>query len=217
MSALPLAAAASHSRLILIPTCTETGLTEGKHCSDCSEVFVKQEIIPAWGHDFVDGGCTRCGLGESTGLDFKLNRDGQSYSVVGIGTCTDTDLVIPSTFNDLPVTSIGDYAFASCYKLTSVIIPDFVTTIGEGAFYACDNLTNVTIGNSVTTISNEAFYNCPKLTSVTLPSSVTAIGKWAFAVCTNLTSIVVDKNNTAYQSIDGNLYSKDGTVLVTYA
>ena len=30
-------------------------------------------------------------------------------------------------------------------------------------------------------------------------------------------SIVVDENNTAYQSINGNLYSKDGTVLITYA
>lgn len=33
------------------PTCTETGLTEGKHCSVCNEVLVKQETVAALGHD----------------------------------------------------------------------------------------------------------------------------------------------------------------------
>ena len=50
------------------------------------------------------------------------------------------------------VTTIGNYAFYACYKLTSVTIPDSVTTIGDGAFYACYSLTSVTIGDSVTTI-----------------------------------------------------------------
>ncbi len=44
-------------------TCTETGLTEGKKCSVCGEILVKQEVIPALGHkdeneDFV---CDICG------------------------------------------------------------------------------------------------------------------------------------------------------------
>lgn len=32
------------------PTCTETGLTEGKHCSTCNAIIVKQETVPALGH-----------------------------------------------------------------------------------------------------------------------------------------------------------------------
>ena len=36
------------------PTCTETGLTAGKHCSVCGTVTVEQTVVPATGHD-VEG------------------------------------------------------------------------------------------------------------------------------------------------------------------
>ncbi len=35
------------------PTCTETGLTAGSHCSICGEVIVEQEVVPATGHTIV--------------------------------------------------------------------------------------------------------------------------------------------------------------------
>ncbi len=51
------------------PTCTETGLTEGKHCSVCSEVLVAQETVAALGHtEVIDAAkaptCTETGLTE---------------------------------------------------------------------------------------------------------------------------------------------------------
>ena len=42
-------------------TCTETGLTEGKHCSRCGEVLVKQQVIPAIPHKFENHVCSVCG------------------------------------------------------------------------------------------------------------------------------------------------------------
>ena len=51
------------------PTCTETGLTEGKHCSVCGEVLVEQEVVKAKGHTevidkAVEPTCTKTGLTE---------------------------------------------------------------------------------------------------------------------------------------------------------
>ena len=51
------------------PTCTATGLTEGKHCSVCNTVLVKQTTVPAKGHtEVIDAAveptCTKTGLTE---------------------------------------------------------------------------------------------------------------------------------------------------------
>ena len=51
------------------PTCTETGLTEGKRCSVCSAVLVEQKVVPAKGHTevvdkAVEPTCTKAGLTE---------------------------------------------------------------------------------------------------------------------------------------------------------
>ena len=53
------------------PTCTETGLTEGSHCSVCGTVLVAQEVIPATGHtvvvdEAVEPTCTETGLKEGS-------------------------------------------------------------------------------------------------------------------------------------------------------
>ncbi len=101
--------------------------------------------------------------------------------------------------------------------ITNLVIPNSVTTIGEYAFYCCSGITSVTIPDSVTTIGKRAFADCYKLTSVTIGGSVITIGDSAFYKCPKLTSFTVVENNKAYQSINGNLYSKDGTVLVAYA
>jgi len=114
------------------------------------------------------------------------------------------------------VTSIGNLAFKNCSNLTSVTIGNGVTSIGDDAFYGCGGLTSITIPDSVTSIGSSAFYNCSSLTSVTIGKGVIS-DNLNFSSCGNLTSITVDPNNTVYQSIDGNLYTKDGTTLIRYA
>jgi hypothetical protein len=93
----------------------------------------------------------------SQGLDYTLSDDGTYYSVTGIGTCEDTDIIIPKEYKGLPVTGIYDYAFEGCSSLTSVTIPDSVTSIGESAFYWCSSLASIVIPDSVTWIGNWAF------------------------------------------------------------
>ena len=59
------------------PTCTETGLEEGKHCSVCGVVTLKQEEIPMKAHteQIVEGKAATC---TETGL-----KDGKKCSVCG--------------------------------------------------------------------------------------------------------------------------------------
>ncbi len=128
------------------------------------------------------------------GLEYEESEDGTYYIVSGIGTCEDTDIIIPSTHNGKPVKEIGEDAFFDCGSLTSVVIGDSVTTIGEGAFSSNGDLKKVVIGESV----NE-------------------IGEVAFADSWKLTDISVSLNNATYKDIDGNLYTKDGKILVVYA
>ena len=135
-------------------------------------------------------------LPTSKGLAYELNDDEQSYSVIGIGTCTDADVVIPDIYEGLPVTSIGDMAFDGCTSLTSVTIPDSVTSIGEYVFEDCTSLTSVTIGDGVTSIGRGSFYGCSSLTGVVIPEGVTALILDTFRKCSNLASVIIPSSVT---------------------
>ena len=114
------------------------------------------------------------------------------------------------------VTSIGDRAFAWCESLTNVTIPSSVIDIGMYAFENCTGLTRITIPSGVTTISNNAFSGCTGLTNITVGNTVTSIGVEAFSDCGSL-NITVDENNPNYSDIDGVLFNKDKTRIITYS
>ena len=112
------------------------------------------------------------------------------------------------------ITSIGDYAFASCKSLTSVTLPDGITTIGGYAFDYCSSLKTVNIPKTVTRIEQAAFRGCTSLTSITIPASVTNIGNAPFAGAS--CAFTVAKDNPNYCAEAGALFNKDKTTLYGY-
>ena len=63
-------------------------------------------------------------------------------------------------------------AFARCFSLESVALPDSVDEINDSAFEDCAWLTSIDIPGSVTIIGNHAFANCESLPEITIPESV---------------------------------------------
>ena len=90
-------------------TCTETGLTEGKHCSVCNEVLVAQTVTNALGHtevidEAVAATCTETGLTEGKHCSVcnevlvvqtvtnALDHDMGEWEVITPVTCTEDGL-----------------------------------------------------------------------------------------------------------------------------
>ncbi|MCM1043541.1 MAG: leucine-rich repeat domain-containing protein [Corallococcus sp.] len=137
-----------------------------------------------------DNLCTVCHIHKpSSGLKFSITGD--TASVTGIGSCRDTEIYIPSTYQDKPVTSIASSAFYNCGSLTQITIPDSVTSIGSGAFSACRYVTKIVVPESVTSIGKNAFLACNELVDVTIPENVTVIESMVFCACTKLKSITI--------------------------
>ena len=105
--------------------------------------------------------------------------------------------------------------FEKCAKLQSVVFPENVKVIGRLAFMWCDELQNFTLPESVETIGLQAFIDCESLTEVTIPANVTTIEQNSFSGCGKLRAIYVAEGNQAYQSVDGVLMTKDGTMVHT--
>ena len=144
------------------------------------------------------------GEGDGTNLSWELTDDG-TLTISGEGEMAHmSDIYYGSYSYNIfrveildGVTSIGDYAFSGCERITNIEIPESVTSIGEGAFASCSSLTSIEIPESVTSIGEGAFDYCSSLTSIVIPESVTSIGEWAFASCSSLTSIEIPESVTS--------------------
>ncbi|MDO4571327.1 MAG: leucine-rich repeat domain-containing protein [Planctomycetia bacterium] len=151
----------------------------------------------AWGHKIP----FRRNCATTPKTSFKYKVEGDSITITKfIG--EETDVVIPTEIDGLPVRTIGEEALGGSYFRRSydicgpraVTIPGSVKTIGRAAFSCCTNLTSVTISEGVKTIGDCAFYGCEGLTSVTIPEGVETIGHCAFSGCTSLTSVTIPRS-----------------------
>ena len=118
---------------------------------------------------------------EETGIE----TTGESATLLyGLGS---GNLVIPETYNGIPVREIGYRAFH--YSLyTSVEIGDHIQAIGAETF-SHSTVETVTLPETCTTITTEMFSNS-ELSSIEIPATVTAIAQHAFSGC-NLTAITL--------------------------
>ena len=157
-------------------TCTDSGLTEGMHCSVCETVLVVQETIPA-SHEWKDEYCWDSGVHWQICSDCDSTSSQDAHTLGNDGYCTVCDnpiagsdgvlyflsadgtyaevvdytgdssrVVIAEEYEGIPVTQIGAEAFMN-KEITSIIIPDSVTSIGSYAFSSCHSLTSVYITN----------------------------------------------------------------------
>ena len=161
--------------------------------------------------------CVNCSAKRpSNGLLYTEYGDG--YALVGIGTCTDTEIVISAYHLGKPVIAINSFsdnklvtsieiphtvktifasAFSGCTKLQKVIFSknSALTEIGINAFKYCFSLTQIELPNSLTTIQNGAFLGCSGLEEIFIPISVTTVRNSIFEGCTNLTKIYCQANS----------------------
>ncbi len=108
------------------------------------------------------------------------------------------DLFITSNLDATTCKIIGiDKKYAEFYEVTDVIVPSVI-----------DEYT-------VTQISNDAFASLDML-SIDLPDSLEYIENGAFGNNEELSIITVNADNMHYSSINGILFNKDGTELVSY-
>ncbi len=96
---------------------------------------------------------------------------------------------------------------------TAVFHPDTRVICGE-AFEDCGKLKDLIIPEGILSIGGFAL---PSLKTISFPATMEHIDGLAFSDCRTPSEITVAEGNTVYKSVDGNLFSYDGTRLIRYA
>ncbi len=159
--------------------------------SICPHGYFRVNVEP---HTYgLDDLCTecKCKSAYSLALQFAYDETTESYEVTGLGDTMVTDIVIPATYDNYPVKTIGHEAFYGRDSLISIDIPDSITTIEDSAFCLCKRLTSVSISenSNLKHIGFNAFACCENLLSIIIPENVTLIDNGAFQRCYKLLEV----------------------------
>jgi PKD repeat protein len=120
------------------------------------------------------------------GYAYTTNAGGLTLTITGYSGPGGA-VTVPSTINNLPVTSIGVDAFAD-NSLTSVTIPGSVTNIGNDAFLECSSLASVYFEGNAPTVGLDVFDGDPEAAVYYLPGTA----GWAdFSADTGLPAAVL--------------------------
>lgn len=120
-----------------------------------------------------------------------------------------TEVQLPET-----VREIGANAFQKCSQMRSVNIPEGVESLENQLFAQCEQLEALEIPSTVSHVGYSVFWDCMSLKSITIPASVTSMEYKALWYDYGMTDIQVDEANPVYKSIDGIVYTKEGSRLV---
>ena len=145
------------------------------NCSDGNEVTFPYTVT---------GDITLYAKWEVVPFEFELNETETGYIVTKFNDPFGEaqNAITPETHNGLPVTEIGNYAFAGFSRLVSITIPNDVTRIGAFAFENCSSLTGITIPSGVTNIGSGAFNGCTGLTEINYNATEVADLDWTSGV-----------------------------------
>lgn len=119
-------------------------------------------------------------------------------------------LTIPSTIEGLPVTCIGNGAFAGCSSLKRVSIPSSVEVIGSYAFQNCKNLVIADIPMSLKEMGSNCFSGCKALMEAYIPGDLEVIGVGMFSGCSALQKATVGGGLTL---LPGTTFSNCGALV----
>ena len=99
---------------------------------------------------------------------------------------------------DIPqsVEKIGAFAFQDCRNIQFLKIPEGLDILRTGLFEGCSSLLCIVIPDSVKTIYGETFLGCVSLQYIDIPIEVTSIGDYAFSGCKSMKEIVIPNSVT---------------------